>query len=101
MPKTGFSIASDLMEPSMAKRVSVYVGPPTQQVLEIAGPPDEPTASARIAEICETYLAILDDARPQLERAEWLALCDALYDYGISDWPSARTAWLKIEDAED
>lgn len=86
----------------MAQRVSIYLPDP---VLPVIGPYSDETGvslSGRLTTIVLRYGDALRRARPQLKRAEWLLVLDALNGVGLvaHDRPELAVAGVALEVAD-
>lgn len=86
----------------MAKKSSIYIPDRLDAVLGPCGETTGMSLSGRIAAIVDRYGEIIRRHRPQLTRAEWMLLMDALN--GWASWAEAgRTLMigiaLEVEDA--
>lgn len=79
----------------MGERASIYVGEPLARLLD-----GHDNRSGRINNVAERYAAVVAQDRPQLTRAEWCAVCDALNGTWLADEPTIRFIWAEIADAD-
>ena len=78
----------------MAKK-SVYFGAPIDELLTLTGAEN---VSGALNSAVARYLAIMDAHRPELSRAEWLAVCDILNGTAVDEtWTLRAAKYIAIE----
>lgn len=87
----------------MSKRLSIYVGPPVDDALNVLGEAYRDNVSGRLNTVCERYLAMVSDelARLDLTEAEWCAIMEANndVDMGVTDRSTgAVLLWATVHD---
>ena len=82
----------------MAEKFSIYAGMPLAAAL--AG--YDESRSARVNQVCADYIECIQHAMPELPRAEWCAIFDALNGLWIEPGEAStrRLLWAEIADCE-
>lgn len=81
----------------MAERITVYIGEPLANVL--AGYDDN--RSGRINRVCADWLQMIEEARPELSEAEWMAVIDITNSTAIFDNDALRFIWADVADSPE
>ncbi len=76
---------------------SIHFGPALRRLTEAKKPE---VFSGMVETVCDRYAQMISDALPDLEEAQWCAICDALNGVWMREGHSYGFLWAEIADAD-